>query len=118
MESIPAMGQSEIKWDKLITIQESIVLPPGETYQVIVNHGEEYTLAIVHHPGHHDDEIQVHISVEYSQGTPVNLALILSLPSLWMTGFVIHRLGRLKAKGMPLTTSIPSHAWDQNDESE
>ncbi|MEE2812655.1 MAG: phosphatase PAP2 family protein [Candidatus Thermoplasmatota archaeon] len=118
MESIQAMGQSEIRWDKLISIQESIVLLPGETHQEIVTHGEEYTLAIVHHPGHQDDEIKVHIYVEYSQGAPVNLALILSLPSLWMTGFVIHRLGRLKAKGMPLTTSLPSHVWNQNDESE
>jgi hypothetical protein len=38
-------------------------------------------------------------------------AMFLSLPSLWMTGFVVSRLYRLKKEGRSWIDSTPSYVW-------
>ncbi|CAI8174056.1 MAG: Uncharacterised protein [Methanobacteriota archaeon] len=43
-------------------------------------------------------------------------AVALSLPSLWMTGFVLHRLKRLKDAGRSIIDSTPSHLWPDEEE--
>ena len=43
-------------------------------------------------------------------------ALLLSLPSLWMTGFVVYRLYRLKKEGRSLIDSTPSYVWATSTE--
>ncbi len=116
-DSISAMNQDDIDWEELSGKHTPLILNPNQQEELIIDEDGTWHLAIVHHPGE-DGTVEVHIKVEYSGDVPVNLALLLSIPSLWMTGFVIHRLIRLKAEGLPLSDSRPSHSWSKSDESE
>ena len=62
--------------------------------------------------------VSVQITVEYTGEDLVAKSLRMSLPSLWMTGWVIHRLVRLNMDGRNWIDSTPSHAWNTADESE
>ena len=44
---------------------------------------------------------------------PLWEAILLSLPSLWMTGFVMHRIARARSSGLHWLESIPSHRWEE-----
>ena len=116
-DSLSSMNQDSIDWNKLDEEHTPVNLNPGEMTELLVDKEGVWYLVIVHHPGD-DGAVEVHILVEYSDGAPVNIALLLSIPSLWMTGFVIHRLVRLKFEVFPLTDSTPSHSWPKSDESE
>jgi len=122
-ESVELMENGVINWNEENQPRWSEEIGPKGTLFLqneIVDfdsHHNEWTLLIIHHPGT-EEVIDVHIYVEYTEGVPVNLALLLSIPSLWMTGFVIHRLVRLKVEGLPLSDSRPSHAWNKSSEDE
>ena len=45
-------------------------------------------------------------------------AMFLSLPSLWMTGFVVYRLYRLKKEGRSWIDSTPSYVWASSSTSD
>ena len=58
-----------------------------------------------------EDVVQVRVLNDYHEDL-MWLAILLSLPSLWITGFVIHRLKRLRQHGRSLIDSTPSHIWE------
>ena len=66
----------------------------------------------MHYEGSDDDEatMQVRIINDYGDDK-MGQAMFLSLPSLWMTGFVVHRLYRLKKEGRRFIDSTPSYVW-------
>jgi hypothetical protein len=117
-KSLPGFGESEIIWAQLILLEDPITVGPGETHAFTVDEPELWQLAIVHLSEDADGPVEVHTRVEYSGGDRVNQALLLSLPSLWMTGFVIHRLVRLRGEGRSWFDSSPSHTWAASEESE
>ena len=59
-----------------------------------------------------DDVIEVRILNDYGEDQMWK-AIALSLPSMWMTGFVIHRLKRRKSAGRSFIDSTPSHLWEE-----
>ena len=73
-------------------------------------------MPVVHLNDSVEDVVEVHITVEYSGDDLVAESLIMSLPSMWMTGWVIHRLYRLKKDGRMWIDSTPSHAWSNRSD--
>ena len=111
-----SMGEGEILWDKIEG--QAITVSPGETHSFLIDDPDLWHLAIVHLNDSAQGVVEVHISVEYSGADLVTASLILSMPSLWMTGWVIHRLARLRGDGRRWFDSTPSHAWVSMGESE
>ena len=111
-----SMGEGEILWDKIE--DQAITVSPGETHSFLIDDPNLWHLAIVHLNDSVQGVVEVHISVEYSGDDLVTASLILSMPSLWMTGWVIHRLARLRGDGRRWFDSTPSHAWASMGESE
>ena len=111
-----SMGEGEILWDKIEG--QAITVSPGETHSFLIDDPNLWHLAIVHLNDSVQGVVEVHISVEYSGDDLVTASLILSMPSLWMTGWVIHRLARLRGDGRRWFDSTPSHAWASMGESE
>jgi hypothetical protein len=58
--------------------------------------------------------MEVQIVSEYEgASTAMNKAIALSIPSLYITGFVIYRLLRLSQNGRSWYDSTPSHTWEE-----
>ena len=116
-DAAASMNDDGIIWDDIK--EHSISISPGESHRFEPIDGHKYWhLAIVHLNETANDIVEVHIHVEYSSDDLVTHSLIMSLPSLWITGWVLHRLGRLKWDGRSWIDSTPSHAWKPNGESE
>ena len=66
----------------------------------------------MHYEGTDDAEeiMQVRIINDYGDDK-MGQAMFLSLPSLWMTGFVVYRLYRLRKDGRSFIDSTPSYVW-------
>ena len=111
-----AMGDSEIQWNEIQG--QAISVAPGETHSFLIDDSEVWHLAIVHLNDSAQGIVEVHITVEYSLEDLMTTSLIMSMPSLWMTGWVFHRLARLKWDGRSWIDSTPSHAWISIGESE
>ena len=115
-EAAKSMGEGEILWDKIEG--RAITVSPGETHAFLIEDPDLWHLAIVHLNDSAQGVVEVHITVEYSMDDLVTTSLIMSMPSLWMTGWVFHRLVRLKGDGRSWIDSTPSHAWAPIGESE
>ena len=116
-EAAASMDDDGIIWDDIK--EQAISISPGDSHRFEpIDEHKYWHLAIVHLNESADDVVEVHILVEYSGDDLVNHSLIMSLPSLWITGWVLHRLGRLKLDGRSWIDSTPSHAWKPNGESE
>ena len=116
-EASLAMDDGGIIWDQIK--QQAVSIGPGETHQfAAIDELELWHLAVVHLNDSAEGVVSVHITVEYTGEDLVTKSLWMSLPSLWMTGWVIHRLVRLKMDGREWIDSTPSHAWNFNEESE
>ena len=112
-ESISAMDQGVINWSELETNQTVIEVLPGETYDYKITETKLWHLVILHNSAEQtDDVIEVKIINDYGDDEMWK-AIALSIPSMWMTGFVIHRLKRLKQAGRSLIDSTPSHLWEE-----
>ena len=112
-DSVTAMDQGVIDWS-IIEINRTIyeVEPGGET-SVTVTDEKKWHLVILHNDATDTDEvIEVRIINDYGDDQMAK-AVALSLPSMWMTGFVLHRLKRLKVAGRSLIDSTPSHLWEE-----
>jgi len=96
----------------------SVSISPGETHSFLVDQHKYWHLAVVHLNDSAEGVVEAHITVDYTVEDRVTRSLIMSMPSLWMTGWVLHRLGRLKWDGRSWIDSTPSHAWTPNGESE
>jgi len=115
-DSLVAMGDGRIDWS--VIENRSVSVAPGETHAFTIDEHKYWHLAIIHLNDSAEGVAEVHIKVEYSMGDPTTSAVLLSLPSMWMTGWVIHRLVRLKSDGRSWLDSTPSHAWRRPAEEE
>jgi hypothetical protein len=118
--SVEQMEAGEINWQGLSKEWAVIEASPGETIQFQVNQPKVYHIAILHHPGNDDSGImEIKVDNNYvNSDQSLTGAYLLSIPSLWITGWVIHRLWRMKKNGVHWLTSTPSHAWTTNGENE
>lgn len=117
-DSVSAMDQGVIDWEELEKIQNEKNKPvyevnPGESVNVTIDDPKLWHLIILHNSaGELEDVVEVRILNEYPNDEMWK-AVALSLPSMWMTGFVIHRIVRLKKAGRSLIDSTPSHMWEE-----
>jgi len=110
------MDDDGIIWTELE--DQSVSIAPGETHSFLIDQHKQWHLAVVHLNDSAEGVVNTHISVEYNVDDRVTRSLVMSMPSLWMTGWVLHRLGRLKWEGRSWIDSTPSHAWNPMGESE
>ena len=88
-------------------------LLPNESIDLKLNSPKVYTFIFFHHPGDEGVlEVQVESDYENSDNS-MTKAVALSLPSLYITGFVVYRLYRLNNDGRPWYDSRPSHTWEE-----
>ncbi len=88
-------------------------LLPNESIDLKLNSPKVYTFIFFHHPGDEGVlEVQVESDYENSDNS-MTKAVALSLPSLYITGFVVYRLYRLNNDGRPWYDSLPSHTWEE-----
>jgi len=115
--SEPAMEDGSIDWEIMKTLGEYYTVDPQSTLMLEIDSPNNYHLIIMHNPGNsngssENEVVQVRIINDYHEDIMWK-AVLLSLPSLWITGFVIHRLYRLKKYKRSLIDSTPSHLWEQ-----
>ncbi|MEZ8078421.1 MAG: phosphatase PAP2 family protein [Candidatus Poseidoniaceae archaeon] len=115
--SEPAMEDGSIDWEIMKTLGDYYTVEPQSTLMLEIDTPNNYHLIIMHNPGNsngssENEVIQVRIINDYHEDIMWK-AVLLSLPSLWITGFVIHRLYRLKKYKRSLIDSTPSHLWEQ-----
>ena len=115
--SEPAMEDGSIDWEIMKTLGEYYTVEPQSTLMLEIDSPNNYHLIIMHNPGNsngssENEVVQVRIINDYHEDIMWK-AVLLSLPSLWITGFVIHRLYRLKKYKRSLIDSTPSHLWEQ-----
>ena len=112
--SIDSMDDGKIDWKMLEKNQIIYSVLPGEEMQFSTNNTNTWHLVILHNDAKDVDEvIEVRIINDYGDDDSMGKAIALSIPSMWMTGFVIHRLVRLKMAGRSLLDSTPSHLWEE-----
>ena len=88
-------------------------LQANESVDLALTSPGVYTFIFFHHPGDEGViEIQVESDYENSEKS-MTQAVALSLPSLYITGFVVYRLYRLNNDGRPWYDSRPSHTWEE-----
>lgn len=115
--SEPAMEDGSIDWEIMKTLGDYHTVEPQSTLMLEIDSPNNYHLIIMHNPGNsngssENEVVQVRIINDYHEDIMWK-AVLLSLPSLWITGFVIHRLYRLKKYKRSLIDSTPSHLWEQ-----
>ena len=115
--SEPAMEDGSIDWEIMKTLGDYYTVEPQSTLMLEIDTPNNYHLIIMHNPGNsngssENEVIQVRIINDYHEDIMWK-AVLLSLPSLWITGFVLHRLYRLKKYKRSLIDSTPSHLWEQ-----
>lgn len=109
---MPAMENGEINWTLLSQDHEVRTIGPGETHTFRFREPDVFQVIVLHHPADQaQDVLSVRIVGDYKDFVPLPTALLLSIPSLWMTGYVGHRIWRLKRAGLPINCSLPSHMW-------
>jgi len=109
-DSAKAMENGSIDWQYLTTLGDHYVINPGQEIYLTTDTPLFYHLIVMHNPSNSNDILEVSIVNDYHDDQMWK-AIILSIPSLWMTAFVIHRLQRLKLNGKSFVDSSPSHIW-------
>ncbi len=111
--SLYAMDDGVIDWELLEENELIFSIQPGDEDTFYTSDGETWYLIILHNSAQDvDDVIEVQIINNYGDNNMAK-AIALSLPSMWMTGFVVYRLARLKLAGRSLLDSTPSHLWEE-----
>jgi hypothetical protein len=110
--AVPAMAEGSIDWEIMKTLGEYYTVAPNSTLALEIDAPKVYSLVVMHNPSTAEEEVvQVRVLNDYHQDL-MWMALLLSMPSLWITGFVIHRLRRLNRHGRRWMDSTPSHIWE------
>ena len=111
-----------VDWDRMKALAEyhctqgvacSATLLPNESIDLNVKSPNVYSFIFLHHAG--DDgvlEVRVESVYENSEDS-MTQAVALSLPSLYITGFVVYRLYRLNNNGREWFDARPSHTWEE-----
>lgn len=110
----PAMEEGTIDWDIVKTLGEVQYVAPQATLEVVIDSPMVFHYIMMHNPSQNSsgDVIQVRVLNDYHEEL-MGQAIALSLASLWMTGFVINRIRRLKKYNRKFYDSTPSHLWEQ-----
>ena len=110
--SVPAMEAGAIDWEVMTTLGDHYEIAPQTTLSLEVTSPKIYHFIVMHYEGGGDNEsvMEVRIMNDYGDDK-MGQAFLLSLPSLWMTGFVVYRLYRLKKEGRSWIDSTPSYVW-------
>ena len=110
--SVPAMETGAIDWEVMQTLGEHYTVAPQTTLSLNITSPKIYHFIVMHYEDAPEDEsvMQVRIINDYGEDK-MGEAMFLSLPSLWMTGFVVYRLYRLKKEGRSWIDSTPSYVW-------
>ncbi|MAR94307.1 MAG: hypothetical protein CMA45_04460 [Euryarchaeota archaeon] len=116
-DSVPAMNRGSIDWEEMKTLGQNYTIPAGGTLDIETTQHNVFHFIILHNPSDSsstDSVLEVRVVNDYHQDLMAN-AILLSLPSLWMTIFVLHRLRRLKLNKRSLIDSSPSHIWNEEE---
>lgn len=116
-ESIEFMDRDGILWNEMSEkTGDVIIIEPGNSTNLSSTELMKWNLIVLHLPDSGGDEVvEVNVVNTYPDD-PFNLALALSLFSLWITAYIIFRIYRLKKSGLSIICSTPSHAWDLDPE--
>ncbi|MBT5843787.1 MAG: phosphatase PAP2 family protein [Euryarchaeota archaeon] len=109
-----AMENGSIDWGVARSLGDAYIVESGSTLQLAIDSSMSYHYIMMHNPSNSTsgDVIQVRILNDYHEDM-MGQAIFLSLASLWMTGFVINRIRRLKKYNRRFFDSTPSHLWEQ-----
>ena len=114
-DSAKTMENGSIDWQYLVSEGDHYVLQPGEEIDVVTDSYLIYNLIVMHNPSNvSGDVLEVSIVNDYNDNKMWR-AIILSIPSLWMTAFVLYRLQRLKVNKRSILDSSPSHLWMEEE---
>ena len=110
--SVPAMETGAIDWEVMKTLGEHHSIAPQTTLSLNITSPKIYHFIVMHYDDTSGNEpvMEVRIMNDYGDDK-MGQAMFLSLPSLWMTGFVVYRLYRLKKEGRSWIDSTPSYVW-------
>ena len=109
------MENGSIDWPYLTSLADHYILQPGEEITLVTDSYLIYNLIVMHNPSNVSGEvIEVSIVNDYNEDKMWQ-AIVLSIPSLWMTAFVLYRLQRLKASKRSILDSSPSHLWMEEE---
>ena len=111
-DSVSAMENGQIDWTVMKTLGEHHVIGPGNEHSLSITTPKNYHFIVMHYGEASASEpvMEVRITNDYGDDRMAE-AFLLSLPSLWMTGFVVYRLYRLKKEGRSFIDSTPSYVW-------
>ena len=112
-----------VDWEKMKALAEShctqqpvactATLLPNESIDLRLQSPYVYTFIFLHHSGE-EGVLEVQIESDYdNSGNSMTKAVALSLPSLYITGFVVYRLYRLNNNGRQWFDARPSHTWEE-----
>ena len=112
-----------VDWEKMKALAEShctqqpvactATLLPNESIDLRLQSPYVYTFIFLHHSGEEGVlEVQIESNYDNSENS-MTKAVALSLPSLYITGFVVYRLYRLNNNGRQWFDARPSHTWEE-----
>ena len=109
-DSIPSMDKGTIDWEIMKTLGSNYSILPGSSRDIVTTQSEVFHLIVLHNPSDSssDSILEVRVDNDYHQNL-MPIAILFSLPSLWMTAFVVYRLVRLKKNNRSMIDSSPSH---------
>jgi hypothetical protein len=117
VDSLPAMDSGSIDWEELKTLGTNYTIPAGGSIDIETTQHNVFHFIVLHNPADSssdDSVLEVQVVNDYHEDK-IGSAILLSLPSLWMTVFILHRLRRLKLNKRSLIDSSPSHIWDEEE---
>jgi hypothetical protein len=114
--SVPAMETGKIDWSIMKTLGDHYTVAPQTTLSLNITSPKIYHFIVMHYDEASEDEPVMEVRILNNYGDDkMGQAMFLSLPSLWMTGFVVYRLYRLKKEGRSWIDSTPSYVWASSE---
>jgi hypothetical protein len=112
-EAEPAFEAGYVNWEAIEASGSVITVEPGARVDLIVDQPKVWWLVLMHvDDDANSSPVELQVTNHYGEA-PMNKAVLLSLPSLWMTGFVLHRIARNRLNGLHWLDPTPSHAWEE-----
>ena len=114
-DSMDYMGSGEINWEKITNDYTIISVGANNNSLEEITQKDTWYLLVMHNPASDvDDVLEVRVVNDYGDDKYLD-SILLSIPSLWITGFVVFRIYRLKKSNRELYDSTPSHAWGESE---
>lgn len=112
--SEPAMQAGYLNWSVASTLAPVQTIGPGQEVTVSFDQPKVYQIIIFHNPGD-SGVVDLKVINDYGDDNAMLKAALLSLPSLWMTAFVIYRVVRANSEGIHWLDASPSHTWKEEE---